>query len=182
MKLPAVVAGFLLAAMPLQAFASECPKPKESNGMTFNWIFDNFYIAASMNDAPFVECKRRTSGKIMEEGYLIVEYKCPTFSLIHKDLSTASKLRRLDGYSTGNSIFDEEYYVIDKNGIRWDIWQDGGLVGLGKKPSIENQVIVNVDVCTEIKEITATSDGINLILRELTNYELMKSKKKTPQF
>ena len=88
MKPFAFISAFILAVIPSMAFASECPKPKESNGMTSNWIFDRSYIAASMNDAPFVECERRTTGNNMNEGYYTIEYKCPTFSLIHKDLST----------------------------------------------------------------------------------------------
>ena len=83
MKPFAFIFAFILAVIPSMAFASECPKPKESNGMTSNWIFDRSYIAASMNDAPYEECIRQAAGNIMEEGYYVVEYKCPTFIFIH---------------------------------------------------------------------------------------------------
>ena len=118
--------------------------------MTYNWIFDSFYIAASMNDAPYEECIRQAAGNNMNEGYYTIEYKCPTFSLIHKDLSTYSKLRRSNGYSIGNLILNDGYYVIDEMAYGGIYGRTEGLPGLAK-PSVENQVIVNDDVCTEIK-------------------------------
>jgi len=132
------IAAFMINLSALYAFAGSGPCPETASGKKWGKSFDSF-AEASVNGKPYSRCewKPAPTNKVLGRGYYFNYLICPNFKVVSRGEGGTSAIKQaFDRYSLYPKFF-KQWHVIDKNGVKYKIFDE--TYGEGIKPVIKHE-------------------------------------------